>query len=125
MSSIKIDEEMRVAFERIRMATGITLTWFMISILTITGVLHYVERSSAVIAYATTSTIAIVVVLLSIGVQVEPLIKLLRESKNKSKDFWSQDINLKPKFRNRCLISEALMILGIILLIVSLLFVYV
>ncbi|MHA1687018.1 MAG: hypothetical protein ACTSYD_11540 [Candidatus Heimdallarchaeaceae archaeon] len=123
MKTIRIEDEMRVAYERIRLSIAITSVWFIISILIITGTLTYVETSSATIGYMVLSIGAILLLLLGLGIQVEPLIRLLIKDKNKNSEFWESEIKLKPKFKIRCLISETLTIAATIMMIIAMIFI--
>ena len=123
VESIKIEDEMRVAYERIRVSIAIVGVWFIISILIITGTLSYVETRSATNAYMFLSIGAIFLLILGLGIQVEPLVKLLIKDKNKNSEYWKKEIKLKPNFKIRCLASETLFTIAIIMMIISMLFI--
>ena len=123
MVSDVIQKEIRLTYERIRISIFILLFWVIITTLDVTGVISLGEDEIGIITYAIIASTAIILLLLSLGIQIEPLVKAMIKNRKDIEKFWESKEELKPNIKKRTLASEILLISAILLMLTSLLFI--
>jgi len=125
MVSEVLKEEIRLTYERLRLTIVILLFWVVLTTLDFTGVIQLETETYYFLAYAILATAAIIFLILSLGIQAEPLIKQIIKNRKEIEKFWESEEKLKPDLAKRTKASEAIVIFGIVLMMIALLFVIV
>ena len=125
MVSEVLKEEIRLTYERLRLTIVILLFWVVLTTLDFTGVIQLETKTYYFLAYAILATAAIIFLILSLGIQAEPLIKQIIKNRKEIEKFWESEEKLKPDLAKRTKASEAIVIFGIVLMMIALLFVIV
>ncbi len=123
MVSEVIKEELRLTNERLRLTIVILLFWVIITTLDITTVINLGSEGPEFVAYAIMATTAILLILCSLAIQGQPLIKQMIKNRKNVEKFWETEEKLKPDIEKRRKASEIIIIIGIIVMMVALLFV--
>lgn len=125
MVSIIIQNEVRLTNERLRISIFILLFWVIITTLDVTGAISLRENVIGFLTYAIIASTAIVILLLSLGTQIEPLVKGMIKNRKDIDKFWESQEELKPDIKKRTVASEILLIIAVLLMLTSLLFIIV
>ena len=125
MVSDIINEELRLTYERLRMTLVILFFWVIITTLDITGIINLEDTGNNFLIYAIMAASAIIFLILSLGIQAEPLIKQVIKNRKEIDKFWESEERLKPSIEKRTKISEIILVFAIIVMMVALLFVMV
>jgi len=123
MVSNTIKEEWKIANERIRMTLVILTFWVILTILGISGTINLTTNYDYFLVYAIMSPSAIVILLLGMGIQIEPLLKVIIKGRKTKENVWALEEKLQPSIEKRTKRSEVLQLLAILLLLISLIFV--
>jgi len=123
MVSDIIQNEVRLTNERLRISIFILLFWVIITTLDVTGVISLGDSEISFITYAIIASTAIIMLLLSLGTQIEPLVKGMIKNRKDIDKFWEGKGPLIPDIKKRTLASEILLIIAILLMLTSLLFI--
>lgn len=125
MVSEIMQNEVRLTNERLRISIFILLFWVIITTLDVTGAISLRENVIGFLTYAIIASTAIIILLLSLGIQIEPLIKGMIKNRKDIDKFWESQEELKPDIKKRTIASEILLIIAILLMLTSLLFIIV
>ena len=125
MVSDIINEELRLAYERLRLTLVILLFWVILTTLDVTGVINLEVTAIKFLTYGILAACSIILLILSLGIQAEPLIKQIIKNRKEIDKFWEIEEKLKPNIEKRTKISEIILVFAILLMMVSLLFVIV
>lgn len=123
MVSNTIKEEWKIANERIRMTLVILIFWVVLTILGISGTINLNTNYDYFLVYAIMSPSAIVILLLGMGIQIEPLLKVIIKGRKTKENVWALEEKLQPSIEKRTKRSEIFQLLAILLLLISLIFV--
>ena len=123
MVSDIMQNELRLTNERIRISIFILLFWVIITTLDVAGVIQLGEDGISFVIYAIIASTAIIMLLLSLGIQIEPVIKGMIKNRKDIDKFWETKEELKPDIKKRAIASEILLIIAVLLMLVSLLFI--
>ena len=125
MVSKIIQNEVRLTNERLRISIFILLFWVIITTLDVTGAISLRENVIGFLTYAIIASTAIIMLLLSLGIQIEPLVKGMIKNRKDIDKFWKSQEELKPNIKKRTTASEILLIIAVLLMLTSLLFIIV
>ena len=125
MVSKIMQNEVRLTNERLRISIFILLFWVIITTLDVTGAISLRENVIGVLTYAIIASTAIIMLLLSLGIQIEPLVKGMIKNRKDIDKFWESQEELKPEIKKRTIASEILLIVAVLLMLTSLLFIIV
>lgn len=125
MVSETIQNELRITNERLRLTIFILLFWVVITTLDVTSTINLGEDELKFVIYAIIASTANIILLLSLGVQIEPLVKGMLKNRKNIEQFWESKEQLRPDIKKRTLASEILLIIAILLMFTSLLFIIV
>lgn len=125
MVSKIIQNEVRLTNERLRISIFILLFWVIITTLDVTGAISLRENVIGFLTYAIIASTAIIMLLLSLGIQIEPLVKGMIKNRKDIDKFWESQEELKPDIKKRTVASEILLIIAVLLMLTSLLFIIV
>ncbi|MCK4895486.1 MAG: hypothetical protein KAS47_01655 [Candidatus Heimdallarchaeota archaeon] len=125
MVSKIIQNEVRLTNERLRISIFILLFWVIITTLDVTGAISLRENVIGFLTYAIIASTAIIMLLLSLGIQIEPLVKGMIKNRKDIDKFWESQEELKPDIKKRTIASEILLIIAVLLMLTSLLFIIV
>ena len=125
MASKIIQNEVRLTNERLRISIFILLFWVIITTLDVTGAISLRENVIGFLTYAIIASTAIIMLLLSLGIQIEPLVKGMIKNRKDIDKFWESQEELKPDIKKRTIASEILLIIAVLLMLTSLLFIIV
>lgn len=125
MVSKIIQNEVRLTNERLRISIFILLFWVIITTLDVTGAISLRENVIGFLTYAIIASTAIIMLLLSLGIQIEPLVKGMIKNRKDIDKFWESQEELKPDIKKRTTASEILLIIAVLLMLTSLLFIIV
>lgn len=123
MVSEIMQNEVRLTNERLRISILILLFWVIITTLDVTGAINFGDNEIGFVTYAIIASTAIIMLLLSLGIQIEPLVKGMIKNRKDIDKFWEGKEPLKPDIKKRTLASEILLIIAILLMLTSLLFI--
>ncbi len=123
MVSEIMQNEVRLTNERLRISIFILLFWVIITTLDVTGAINFGDNEIGFVTYAIIASTAIIMLLLSLGIQIEPLVKGMIKNRKDIDKFWEGKEPLKPDIKKRTLVSEILLIIAILLMLTSLLFI--
>lgn len=123
MVSNTIKEEWKIANERIRMALVILIFWVILTILGLSGAISLTTDYDYFLVYAIMSPSAIVILLLGMVIQIEPLLKVIIKGRKTKENVWIREEKLQPSIGKRTKRSELFQLLAILLLLISLIFV--
>ena len=123
MVSKIIQNEVRLTNERLRISIFILLFWVIITTLDVTGAINLRENVIGFLTYAIIASTAIIMLLLSLGIQIEPLVKGMIKNRKDIDKFWESQEELKPDIKKRTIASEILLIIAVLLMLTSLLFI--
>jgi amino acid permease len=115
--------EVRLTNERLRISIFILLFWVIITTLDFTGAINFGDNDIGFVTYAIIASTAIIILLLSLGIQIEPLVKGMIRNRKDIDKFWESQKELKPDIKKRTLASEIMLIIAILLMLTSLLFI--
>lgn len=118
-----MQKEIRLTYERLRLSIFVLLFWVVITTLDLANVIDLGETEISFITYAIIAATAIILLLLSLGIQIEPLVKGMIKNRKNIDEFWESEKKLKPDIKKRTLASEILLIIAILLMMISLIFV--
>ncbi|MHA1346024.1 MAG: hypothetical protein ACTSVO_03355 [Candidatus Heimdallarchaeaceae archaeon] len=125
MVSEIMQNEVRLTNERLRISIFILLFWVIITTLDVTGAISLGDNEIGFLTYAIIASTAIIMLLLSLGTQIEPLVKGMIKNRKDIETFWDNQEKLKPDIKKRTLASEIFLIISILLMLISLLFIVV
>lgn len=125
MVSEIMQNEVRLTNERLRISIFILLFWVIITTLDVTGAISLGDNEIGFLTYAIIASTAIIMLLLSLGTQIEPLVKGMIKNRKDIETFWDSQEKLKPDIKKRTLASEIFLIIAILLMLTSLLFIVV
>ncbi|MCG3225167.1 MAG: hypothetical protein H7647_11920 [Candidatus Heimdallarchaeota archaeon] len=125
MVSEIMQNEVRLTNERLRISIFILLFWVIITTLDVTGAIGLRENNIGFLTYAIIASTAIIMLLLSLGIQIEPLVNGMIKNRKDIDKFWESQKELKPDIKKRTLASEILLIIAVLLMMTSLLFIVV
>ncbi len=125
MVSKIMQNEVRLTNERLRISIFILLFWVIITTLDVTGAISLRENVIGFLTYAIIASTAIIMLLLSLGIQIEPLVKGMIKNRKDIDKFWESQEELKPEIKKRTIASEILLIVAVLLMLTSLLFIIV
>ena len=125
MVSKIMQSEVRLTNERLRISIFILLFWVIITTLDVTGAISLRENVIGFLTYAIIASTAIIMLLLSLGIQIEPLVKGMIKNRKDIDKFWESQEELKPDIKKRTIASEILLIIAVLLMLTSLLFIIV
>ena len=123
MVSEVLKRELRLVNERLRITIIILLFWVIVVTLDVTGVIGLATEGPNFLVYAILGATAIIFLVLGLGIQIEPVVKEIIKNRKNIEQFWESEPELKPSIEKRTKISEAILIIAIILMLVSLLFI--
>ena len=123
MVSKIMQNEVRLTNERLRISIFILLFWVIITTLDFTGAINLGDNDIGFVTYAIIASTAIIMLLLSLGIQIEPLVKGMIKNRKDIDKFWESQKELKPDIKKRTLVSEIMLIIAILLMLTSLLFI--
>jgi len=123
MVSESMKKELRLTYERLRLALAVLFFWVVIVTLDITGAVRLEAIGLNFLVYAILATTSVVLLLVGLVVQSEPLLKVMIKNRKDISIAWESTEELKPSIDLRKKISEAVQIIAILLMFVSLLFV--
>ncbi|MBY8999378.1 MAG: hypothetical protein KGD64_00510 [Candidatus Heimdallarchaeota archaeon] len=123
MVSDIMQNEVRLTNERLRISIFILLFWVILTTLDFAGAINLRENSIDFVTYAIIASTAIIFLLLSLGIQIEPLVKGMLTNRKDIDTFWESKQQLKPDIKKRTLASEIMLIIAILLMLTSLLFI--
>lgn len=123
MVSDNMQNEVRLTYERLRISIFILLFWVILTTLDLAGAVELGESEISFVTYAIIASTAIIFLLLSLGIQIEPLVKGMLKNRKDIDKFWESKEKLKPDIKRRTLVSEIMLIIAILLMLVSLLFI--
>ena len=123
MVSEIMQNEVRLTNERVRISIFILLFWVVILTLDVTGAINFGDNEIGFITYAIIASTAMIMLLLSLGIQIEPLIKGMIKNRKDINKFWESKEPLKPDIKKRTIASEILLIIAVLLMLTSLLFI--
>ncbi len=125
MVSDTMHKELRLTYERLRLALAVLFFWVVIVTLDITGALRLEATGLNFLVYAILATSSVVLLLVGLVIQSEPLLKIMIKNRKDTSKIWENNDELKPSIELRKKISEIIQIIAILLMFVSLLFVVV
>ena len=125
MVSNTMQKELRLTYERLRLAFAVLLFWVVIVTLDITGAVRLEAVGLNFLVYAILATTSVVLLLVGLVIQSEPLLKVMIKNRKDTSKIWESDDELKPSLDLRKKISETVQIIAILLMFISLLFVVV
>ena len=127
MVSEVLKEEIRLTYEKLRLAIVILIFWLILTILDFTDIIQLGtgEEIYYFLTYTILATAAILFLILAVGIQAEPLVKQIIKNRKEIDKFWESEEELKPDLSKRTKASEVVIIFGIVLMLVALLFVIV
>lgn len=120
-----MQNEVRLTNERLRISIFILLFWVIITTLDVTGAISLRDNDIGFLTYAIIASTAIIMLLLSLGIQIEPLVNGMIKNRKDIDKFWESQKELKPDIKKRTLASEILLIIAVLLMMISLLFIVV
>ena len=118
-------KEIKLTYERLRLALAILFFWVVIITLDISGAVSLEASGLNFLVYAILATTSVVLLLVGLVIQSEPLIKVMIKNRKDTNKIWESNDELKPSIELRKKISEIIQIIAILLMFVSLLFVVV
>ena len=125
MVSDTMHKELRLTYERLRLALAVLFFWVVIVTLDITGAVRLEATGLNFLVYAILATTSVVLLLVGLVIQSEPLLKIMIKNRKDTSKIWENKDELKPNIELRKKISEIIQIIAILLMFVSLLFVVV
>ena len=96
MVSNTIKEEWKIANERIRMTLVILMFWVILTILGLSGAINLTTDYNYFLVYAIMSPSAIIILLLGMGIQIEPLLKVIIKGRKTKEDVLALEEKLQP-----------------------------
>jgi len=125
MTSKIMQSEVRLTNERLRISIFILLFWVIITTLDVTRAISLRDNDIGFLTYTIIASTAIIMLLLSLGIQIEPLVNGMIKNRKDIDKFWESQEELKPDIKKRTLASEILLIIAVLLMMTSLLFIVV
>jgi hypothetical protein len=125
MVSDVMQRELRITYEKLRLAFAVLLFWVVIVTLDITGSVRLEAVGLNFLIYAILATTSVVLLIVGLVIQSEPLIKMMIKNRKDISKIWEYNEELKPSINLRKKISEIVQIIAILLMFISLLFVVV
>lgn len=125
MVSDTMQKELIITYERLRLAFVVLLFWVVIVTLDIAGAMRLEAVGLNFLVYAILATTSVVLLLVGLVVQSEPLLKVMIKNRKDTSKIWESSEELKPSIDLRKKISEIVQIIAILLMFISLLFVVV
>ncbi|MCG3215784.1 MAG: hypothetical protein KAS63_03670 [Candidatus Heimdallarchaeota archaeon] len=125
MVSVVIKEELRIINERVRMTIIILIFWVVVTTLDFSGVISLFSEGIRFVTYAIMAATSVILLVLGLGIQIEPFVKEMIKRRKDINSFWERDEILKPNIEKRAKISEIIQLLAILLMMISLLFIMV
>ena len=114
-----------MTYERLRLALAVLLFWVVIVTLDITGAVRLEAVGLDFLVYAILATTSVVLLLVGLVIQSEPLLKIMIKNRKDTSKVWESEEELKPSINLRKMISEITQIVAILLMFISLLFIVV
>ena len=125
MVSDIMQRELQLTYERLRLALAVLLFWVVIVTLDITGAVRLEAVGLDFLVYAILATTSVVLLLVGLVIQSEPLLKIMIKNRKDTSKVWESEEELKPSINLRKMISEITQIVAILLMFISLLFIVV
>lgn len=125
MVSDIMQRELQLTYERLRLALAVLFFWVVIVTLDITGAVRLEAVGLNFLVYAILATTSVVLLLVGLVIQSEPLLKIMIKNRKDTSKVWESEEELKPSINLRKMISEITQIVAILLMFISLLFIVV
>ncbi|MHA1399620.1 MAG: hypothetical protein ACTSQE_04680 [Candidatus Heimdallarchaeaceae archaeon] len=123
MVSDVMQQELKYAYERIRFVLLIIVFWLILSLLCFSNIVNFLEEGENFTIYAIMSSSSTLLLILSLGIQIEPLVKGMLNHRKQLNEFWEREEKLEPDIYKRALISEIILTVAVLTMMVGLLFV--
>ncbi len=123
MPSEVLKNELFHSYEKIVYTIILLLLWIIVDVLAISGYLPHPINTTNFLFYAIISSSSSVLLVLSMAIQVEPLVKGIITHRADLESFWKSEERLTPELYKRTKFSDTFLMIGTVLMLISFIFI--